>query len=300
MKNNNTYKAKFSRRTFLKSSIATGLLYSSSGICRSEASAPSSNEEKQIAVLVDLTRCIGCRACERACNSKNQLERTVSLESAWKGAPGILAHNRWTVVNLEDEANPEGSLPVKRQCMHCLDPACVSVCPVGALHKLPSGAVVYRKERCIGCRYCMFACPFKIPKFEWESSLTPVIGKCQFCAQHSLFTGPACAASCPTGALKFESREQLLFEAHARIHARPDRYIDHIYGEHEAGGTSWLYLSHRPFEKLNFENNLPSKSLPSLTRIALDVIPFLATLLAALFSFLAFAIKGEKKEQGYA
>lgn len=287
---------KCSRRTFLKRSGTAGLLCCVNGALPAHGSTVT-DSAKQIGVLVDLTRCIGCRACERACNEKNELSYVASLSTAWEGGANDLTYKKWTVVNLEDRANLSGPVPVKKQCMHCLDPACVSVCPVGALQKLDSGAVVYRKDRCIGCRYCMFACPFKIPKFEWESSLTPVIGKCQFCAQHTLFSGPACARACPTGALKFASRKQLLFEAHARISSRPDRYIPHVYGEHEAGGTSWLYISERPFEKLGFESGLPLKSLPSLTRVALEIIPFAVTLLAAAFSFFAFFSKTGRKEE---
>lgn len=152
------------------------------------------------------------------------------------------------------------------------------------MRRLPSGAVVYRAERCIGCRYCVFACPFGIPKFEWDSGSSPVVGKCQFCAQQAIFTGPACAATCPTGALKFGLREPLLFEARARIHARPDRYVAHIYGEHEAGGTSWLYLSSRPFDALGFPRGVPDRSLPSFTRMALQVIPWVVTVLAVVLS----------------
>jgi formate dehydrogenase iron-sulfur subunit len=141
---------------------------------------------------------------------------------------------------------------VKRQCMHCENPACVSACPVGALQKLENGAVVYDCTRCIGCRYCMVACPFSIPKFEWDERL-PRIRKCTFCADRQADgLAPACATACPAGALTFGKREALIAEAQGRIETEPDRYFHHIYGQDELGGTSWLYLSPVPFELIDF------------------------------------------------
>jgi formate dehydrogenase iron-sulfur subunit len=140
----------------------------------------------------------------------------------------------------------------KQQCMHCEHPGCVSACPVGALQKLENGAVVYDDKRCFGCRYCMMACPFRVPKFEWDTPL-PLIRKCTFCAdRQDEGLEPACVKACPTDALILGERQDMLAEAHRRIQARPDKYVDHIYGEHEVGGTSWMYLSPVPFEKLGF------------------------------------------------
>ena len=274
------------RREFLASTAAVAVGTCLGPTLAAGASTPQASAE-QIGVLVDTTRCIGCRACVRACNQANDLPQSARLTTAWEGRAEPLTYNRWTVVNLEDRPSADGAVPVKQQCLHCLNPACVSVCPVGALHRVPSGAVIYRQERCIGCRYCVFACPFGIPKFQWDSGLSPVIGKCQLCAQGAIFSGPACAAACPTGALKFGKREPLLFEAKARIHARPDRYVDHVYGEEEAGGTAWLYLAGRPFDRLGFANGVPMKALPTLTRWALEAIPALVTALAVMLSLLA-------------
>ena len=140
----------------------------------------------------------------------------------------------------------------KRQCMHCVNPACVSACPVKALEKTEQGAVIYHAERCIGCRYCMVACPFGIPKYEWESS-KPRVRKCTFCADRQADgLEPACTSRCPTGALLFGDRQELITEAEARISGSPERYIDHVYGKNEAGGTSWMYISPVSFEKLAF------------------------------------------------
>jgi formate dehydrogenase iron-sulfur subunit len=144
-----------------------------------------------------------------------------------------------------------GSMPY--HCMHCLAPDCVSACPVGAWYKREDGPVLYDEKRCIGCRYCMNACPFSVPHFDWDKGLLDgaLMHKCTMC-QHRLEVGqePACVQTCPTGALKFGDRADLIAEAHARIGAHPGRYIDHVYGEIENGGTSYLILSHVPFTDL--------------------------------------------------
>jgi len=243
-------------------------------------------------VLVDITRCIGCRACQRGCQRANDLNAPQELMDMEHLATRLEpSFHQWTVVNREGG----GDAPVrqvKRQCMHCLEPACVSVCPVAALDQTDQGPVIYRESRCIGCRYCMIACPFDVPRFEWDNGLTPVIGKCQFCAQQRLFKGlpPGCVEACPTGALKFGRRDDLLFEAKARLRSRSDVYVDHVYGEHEVGGTSWLYISDTPFEKLGFKKNLPKRPLPTLTWDVVSWIPGIVAVLASLFGVLAFSL----------
>jgi len=173
---------------------------------------------------------------------------------------------------------------VRRLCMHCLDPTCVSVCPVGALAKTPEGPVVYDSTRCIGCRYCIMACPFDVPKYQWDRAL-PVVGKCVLCVDRvrkGLAT--ACATACPTGATAFGERDDLLREARSRIEASPGAYVDHVYGEEEAGGTSVLMLSSVPFERLGLKTDLPRQPLPLLTWQVLSRIPdFVVLFGAALF-----------------
>jgi formate dehydrogenase iron-sulfur subunit len=156
---------------------------------------------------------------------------------------------------------------VKRQCMHCVDPACVSGCPVHALQKTSDGPVIYDQERCIGCRYCQYVCPFHVPRFEWDVARFPVVTKCHFCYESRIkkgIGGPACADRCPTGALIWGKRGDLLAEAHKRISENPNRYVNHVYGEDDAGGTSVLYLSAVPFEKLGFEN-LGTQPIPEIS-----------------------------------
>jgi formate dehydrogenase iron-sulfur subunit len=242
-------------------------------------------------MLVDTTRCVGCRACEAACSEKNGLPEPVG-----SGEPSVFETQRttdshtYTVVNRY--ANPAGEgqpTYVKTQCMHCLQPACASACPVKALDKTPQGPVIYHKDRCIGCRYCMVACPFNVPKFEYETPL-PYVRKCQNCFDR-LQQGnmPACAEACPAGGLTFGKRNDLLEVAKTRIYQNPDQYVHHIYGEHEVGGTGWLYVSDVPFEKLGFPVHLGPRPYPEFTQGALSVVPFVLILwpplLMGLYSF---------------
>lgn len=212
------------------------------------------------AILTDLTKCIGCGACALACQEINELPI--------QEKPPILSDTVWTVVDHKKGLN------IRRQCMHCLDPTCVSVCPVGALQKTPQGPVIYHESRCIGCRYCMFACPFNIPKYEWDNPL-PKVRKCIMCYEKRVREGkqPACTSVCPTGATRFGARDVLIAEARSRIAAKPDRYVDHIFGYDEAGGTSVLYLSSVPFAELGFPASVKHEPYPKLTWEILSKIP---------------------------
>jgi formate dehydrogenase iron-sulfur subunit len=212
------------------------------------------------AILTDLTKCTGCGACVLACEQINGLPANAS--------PSKLSDTAWTVVH------DRGGVNVRQQCMHCLDPTCASVCPVGALKKTPEGPVTYEESRCIGCRYCMVACPFSIPTYEWQSA-KPKVHKCVMCYEKRVRDGgqPACTSVCPAGATKFGDRDALVEEARRRIETDPDRYVDHIYGLEEVGGTSVLYLSGVPFASLGFPANLASEPYPKLTWDILSEIP---------------------------
>ena len=212
------------------------------------------------ALLVDVSKCIGCGACVEACmqahGQKGDYEAVKDLSA-----------NNFTAVQ------EKGDYYVRRMCMHCLQPTCVSVCPVAALQKTADGPVVYEASRCIGCRYCMQACPFEVPRYEW-GSLVPRVQKCRMCYERVAAGGQtACAEACPTGATQFGDREELVAEARKRITENPGQYIDHVYGLTEAGGTSVLYLSNVPFQDLGLPMNLPGEPIPELSWKVLSQIP---------------------------
>ena len=213
-------------------------------------------------LLFDVTRCVGCGACYQACKERNRLP-----QSAVDFLEDELTDRTLTVVKNRNQRF------VRQLCMHCEVPTCASVCPVAALEKTPSGPVVYHADRCIGCRYCMVACPFSIPRYEWNNVL-PRVRKCDLCADR-LATGlpTACAEVCPTGATLFGERERLIEEARERIAANPKGYVNHVYGLEEVGGTSLLLLSDVPLEQLGYPSGLMKEPLPLLTWSVLQKIP---------------------------
>lgn len=215
---------------------------------------------KTKALLIDITKCVGCGECSRACSAANGLPEEEATE---------LSATHYTVV----QSYNDGQTYVRRLCMHCNEPTCVSACLVGAFRKTETGAVLYDESKCIGCRYCMQACPFEVPRYEW-SSLAPRVQKCRMCYEMVAGGGQtACAEACPAEATVFGDRDDLLREARKRIDENPGQYIDHIYGLREAGGTSVLFLSNIPFEKLGFPMNVPSEPIPELSWRVLSQIP---------------------------
>lgn len=231
---------------------------------------------KQKSFLIDLTKCTGCRGCQVACKQWNQkpAEKTEFFAGEGYENPKAMSEFTLTRIKFRDYVkNGEQEFSFyKEMCFHCNDPACASVCPVSAFTKQPEGAVVYHPNRCIGCRFCMLACPFGVPKYEW-SKLLPFVRKCTMCYDR-LKEGfePACATACPT-AITIGTREENLAEAKRRIAARPDKYLPKIYGETEAGGTAVLYISDLPFDDLGFRA-VTSRALPSYTWAALRWVPF--------------------------
>ena len=211
-------------------------------------------------MLIDITRCAGCGECSRACATANGLPETESAD---------LSAGHYTVI----KEHNGGEAYVRKLCMHCVEPTCVSACLVGAFRKTPTGAVLYDEDKCIGCRYCMQACPFEVPRYEW-SSRVPRIQKCSMCFERVEAGGlPACAEACPFEATVFGERDDLIREAEKRIKEHPGEYVDHVYGLHEAGGTSVLFLSAIPFEQLGFPVNLPEEPIPQLSWKILREIP---------------------------
>jgi Fe-S-cluster-containing dehydrogenase component len=233
-----------------------------------------------MAVLHDITLCIGCRRCEGACNKVNDLP---APEKPFTDLTVLEKQRRttaktYTVVN--QKPGP-GNAPVyvKKQCNHCLEPACASACFVNAFTKTKEGAVVYDESVCVGCRYCMIACPFEIPTYEYDSAFSPRVMKCTLCHPRVLEGKlPGCVESCPTESLIFGRRDDLLKIARARITRRPDKYVDHIYGEREMGGTAWLHISNVPFETIGMRMDLGITPAPELTAGALGAVPMVVGL----------------------
>lgn len=214
------------------------------------------------AILYDATLCINCKQCEAACAEQNHLRYDDAV-----AAEDRQSEHKFTVVLNKNEKY------MRRLCMNCADPACASVCPVAALRKTPEGPVIYEASRCMGCRYCMVACPFGVPKYEWNK-LAPRVQKCTMCSDLVQAGQPtACTAICPTGATKFGERDELIAEAQTRLRDNPGNYVNHIYGLNEVGGTSVLLLSSVPFEEFGYRADLTRDPLPLFTYRVLSRIP---------------------------
>jgi len=263
---------KQSRRDFLKvAATVGGTVAGLTGLSPKEAKASASKtlSEDRMGVLVDTTVCIGCRRCEWACKKAHGIDpgdiETYSDESVFTEMRRP-DNDGYTVVNRYDNPqNPYNPINVKVQCMHCDQPACVSACIVGAFSKLESGAVVWDSDKCIGCRYCMVACPFQIPTFEFDKAIQPNINKCDFCYERTeKGLLPACVEICPVEALTYGKRRDLIEVAEKRMELDPERYNGKIYGHTEVGGTSWMYLANTDFTKLDFPK-LDSSPAPGVS-----------------------------------
>lgn len=284
------------RRAFL-GAVATigGVALAGSGTL-ARASGEFAGYPNSYGLLTDLTLCVGCRSCEKACNEENNLPKPevpfddVSVFDQIR-RPDTHA---FTVVNRHENPKDKNS-PIYRkiQCNHCKEPACASACPIHAYNKTPEGAVRYNPDLCFGCRYCMVACPFYVPAFEYENALEPKIVKCTMCYETRLKNNriTACAEACPAGAITFGRRKELIKIAHHRIENHPDKYIDHIYGEHEAGGTNWIYLSSIPFDQLGFATNVSSTPPIEFTKGFLSSVPLVFAIWPALFGMCYAAVK---------
>jgi formate dehydrogenase iron-sulfur subunit len=290
-------KLRLNRRQFLGAAAAIG----GSALVPSEAHAYKNftGWPDRYGMLTDTTLCVGCRSCEKACNEANKLPAAdVPFDDA-----SVFEQERrptakaYTVVNRYENPEETGK-PVYRkiQCNHCNEPACASACPIHAYTKTPEGPVSYNEDLCFGCRYCMVACPFHVPAYDYDSALEPKVVKCTMCHPR-IMEGriPACAEACPTGAITFGKRDDLIKLARRKIQDQPGRYIDHIYGEKEAGGTSWLYISGVPFEHLGFPTNLPDKPPIALVKGFLSAVPLVFTVWPALFGMCYAALRHRDK-----
>ena len=228
--------------------------------------------EDRYGVLVDTTLCIGCRRCEWACNEWNknpnkpikEFEASAFQKKSVFDTVRRMHADNFTVVNRFISSKDRRPIFVKRQCMHCEEPGCLSACFVDAFRKTKEGSVLYNPTVCIGCRYCMVACPFDVPGYEYNEALNPQVTKCTMCYDRITKGGavPACVEICPAETLRFGKRSELINLAHARIINNHGKYVDHIYGEHEVGGTSWLYLSAVPFDEIGLRTDIGKTPIP--------------------------------------
>jgi Fe-S-cluster-containing dehydrogenase component len=296
---------KINRRDFIKVLAAAPATIAGVPAKADDGQAESACDEA-LGVLVDTSVCIGCRKCEWACNQEHKLAQKPL--SNFEDRSVFEQHRRpdsksYTVVNqFGDPKKPDTVYTMKVQCMHCVKPACVSACIVGALHKDRRGPVVYDAWKCIGCRYCMIACPFQIPAYEYDNPVDPHVRKCTFCFERIINEDhvPACVAICPNEALTFGTRKELIAAARTRIAANPERYVKHVYGEHEVGGTSWLYLAPIGFENTEFPR-LGNDPVPETTEtiqhgIFKSFVPPLA--LYGLLGLIMHAMRSNGKENG--
>jgi Fe-S-cluster-containing dehydrogenase component len=264
------------RRNFLKVIGVTGAALATGNELKA-APAVESDPVEFKAILYDISRCAGCRSCEYSCAEENHLPPPPDDVSGHRNTDEVYR----TVVN--EFQTSKGPMYLKSQCMHCNEPACAAACLTQAMHKTKEGPVIWREEKCMGCRYCMVSCPFDVPKFEYFSP-NPKIQKCTMCFENRVKEGkmPACVENCPNEALTFGTRREMIREARKRIVENPEIYVDHIYGEHEAGGTSFLYISPVPFEELGLKTSIQKTSYPSLTKAFLYSVPTVFVVMPAL------------------
>lgn len=258
------------RRGFLKTSVLVG----GTAIAGKTLNAQENQGSAEfVGILVDTTRCIGCRACEVACAEEHDLYVPDVVNDGAFESFRKTTEKQWTVVNrFETE---KGEVFVKRQCMHCYQAACATACPTEAMKQTDHGPVIWRGRKCIGCRFCMISCPFEMPKFEYNE-WNPKLQKCTMCFER-LEEGqkPACVSACPTDALMFGTRVKNLEIARHRIYSHPDKYVHHIYGEREAGGTGYIYLAAVPFDQLGFRTDLGDVPYPEYTKEFLYAVPMI-------------------------
>ncbi len=283
------------RKSFFRIAGLTGLTLATGSKLQANQSVVNKTEFKGI--LYDAVRCEGCRGCEYDCADANELPEPLPNKQL---KPGLRKpdENARTVVNTFETT--KGKVSSKIQCMHCSEPACVSACLTQAMYKTPEGPVVWREDKCMGCRYCMISCPFDTPKFEFNKAV-PKIQKCSMCFDTRVKNGeiPACAENCPNDALTFGLRHELIDEAHRRIVENPDLYYNGIYGEHEAGGTCWMYLSPVPFEEIGLNTQLQNESYPALTKGFLYSVPSVFILAPALLLGMQQATQSNDKSNTY-
>lgn len=285
---------KINRRKFLKGSLAGGVVAAATAsAAQAKAAGSFEGYPDGMGVLVDMTKCVGCRTCEAACNKEQKLpapdkpfdDMSVYDETRHGGLKRRTTEKAYTVVNRYDTPD-DGPVFRKFQCNHCNEPACLTSCFVNAYKKTEEGAVMYDPKVCVGCRTCMVACPFYVPAYSYSSVINPVVKKCIMCYDTRLKFGkpPACVEACPQEVMTFGKRKDLIKLGRQKIKMNPDKYVDHIYGEKEVGGTAWMYLSNVLFDRVGFDTNLGNQPILSYVKDFLGIVPMVLTIWPALFT----------------
>ncbi|OGQ80738.1 MAG: hypothetical protein A2289_02845 [Deltaproteobacteria bacterium RIFOXYA12_FULL_58_15] len=289
-----------SRRKFLQGMAAGGATVLTAGAAKASSIKHFDGHPGRFGLLHDTTLCVGCRSCEKACGEVNadSLKQVAAVTVGDK--PKVddkkrrVTPDSLTVVN----AYAVGDKVVyrKHQCMHCNEPCCASVCLVHAFEKTPEGPVLYDPDMCMGCRYCVTACPYYALSYEYDDPVTPRVMRCTMCLPRIREgKNPGCADACPTGAITFGKREDLIEVARARLKKSPDDYVDHIFGEHEFGGTSWLTLAGTSFPNVGLADGYTHTSLPEIGTGFLSVVPLVITIYPGLLAgFYAFSKRAER------
>lgn len=281
------------RRNFIKNLCVAGV--SSVALPTLAKADGEPSETEFMSVLVDTTRCIGCRNCEVACATQNGLPIPENTSREVFKEIRDTTPDQWTVVNRFETVN--GDVFVKKQCMHCNQAACSTACLTQAMFKTQEGPVIWRANKCMGCRFCMVSCPFVIPRFEYYSA-NPKIQKCILCYERVVDGGkPACVEACPVDALEFGTRRDMERNAQNRVHDEENRYVDHIYGQHEVAGTGWMYLASVSFDQLGFRTDLGHESVPALTQNFLYAVPVVFLLWPAFLNGARYTRTSDEMEQ---
>lgn len=286
------------RRDFLKATLGGGAAALAGATTTVQARENLKPIEGAVGLLYDSTLCVGCKACVKACKEVNGMPPEIRDGNPQYDSARDLSAKTRNVIKVYKNGTAEvkdreidGFAFAKRSCQHCVDPGCVSVCPVSALTKDPkTGIVGYDADACIGCRTCMTGCPYNVPRFDYEGPFGKLF-KCELCNQKGLERvdkglTPACAEVCPTGATLFGRQDDLLQEAKHRLalpegemvsyprgnlskpdapHEKPaPKYQSNVFGEKELGGTQVMHIAGVPTEKLGLPN-FPERSYASIS-----------------------------------
>lgn len=281
------------RRNFLKTLGVAGVsltIGKSFGAVK-ESKGTKDKDPEFYGILYDSTLCVGCQSCEYACSDQYKLPYPKDAP-----VPGVIRKtNEKQRVAVNSFKTSKGNQFIRKACNHCNEPACASACLTKAMLKTDEGPVIWREEKCMGCRSCMISCPFDIPKFEYNSP-NPKVQKCRMCYElMQKGQKPACVDVCPQEALLFGKRRELIDIAKTRIYASPEKYNHQIYGEHEVGGTGVIYLAAVPFEELGMRKDLGTTSYPEYNKTFLYSVPAVLVLWPAFLLGLHNSFKESKK-----